>query len=237
MSTAPEHKFHSPEQRFFGRRKGPTLSGRKRSLLDDFLPKVTVPVSDETPEGSLDVAELFGRSVKQVWLEIGFGKGEHLAWQARQNPDIGVIGCEPYLNGVVGLLDELEADALDNVRVYADDARHVMKGLPAGSLDRIFLIHPDPWPKRRHARRRFVNRFNLDQFSRVLKPGGQLRIATDHPIYREWTALQMSNRDDFFWTARNPEDWSVKPDDWPETRYEAKALEGKATYFIYERAN
>lgn len=235
MTDQPNHKYSSPEQRFFGRRKGPAFSGRKQSLLDALLPRITVPVSEETEEGALDVAALFDQTPKEVWLEIGFGKGEHLAWQARQNPDVGVIGCEPYLNGVVGLLDQVETEGLENVRVYADDARHVMRGLPDNSVDRVFLIHPDPWPKRRHARRRFVNRFNLDQFSRILKPGGQLRIATDHPIYREWTALQMSNRDDFLWTARTPEDWTLKPADWPETRYEAKALEGKATYFIYDR--
>lgn len=235
MTDQPNHKYSSPEQRFFGRRKGPAFSGRKQSLLDTLLPRITVPVSEETEEGALDVAALFGQTLKEVWLEIGFGKGEHLAWQARQNPDVGVIGCEPYLNGVVGLLDQVETEGLENVRVYADDARHVMRGLPENSVDRVFLIHPDPWPKRRHARRRFVNRFNLDQFSRILKPSGQLRIATDHPIYREWTALQMSNRDDFLWTARTPEDWTLKPADWPETRYEAKALEGKATYFIYDR--
>ncbi len=230
--------FQPPELRFFGRRKGPSLSDRKQSLIDDLLPTISVPVDGaDSGEGrAIDLDGLFKGKAQRYWLEIGFGKGEHLAWQAQKNPDIGLIGCEPYLNGVAGLLSFIDDEAINNIRIYGDDARHVLKALPDASLERVFLIHPDPWPKRRHARRRFINPPNLDQIARVLTDGGEFRVGTDHPIYREWTALQMSLRDDFVWLAEGPADWQARPDDWPETRYEAKALEGKATYFRYRRA-
>lgn len=243
MTDKPENmpedlsNYQPPELRFFGRRKGPSLSDRKQSLIDDLLPTISVPVEANTENQAtpLDLTILFKGKARKYWLEIGFGKGEHLAWQAHQNPDVGLIGCEPYLNGVAGLLSYIDDEAIENIRIYGDDARHVLKALPDASLERVFLIHPDPWPKRRHARRRFMNPPNLDQISRVLVDGGEFRVGTDHPIYREWTALQMSLRDDFLWLADGPGDWQTRPDDWPETRYEAKALEGKATYFRYRR--
>ncbi len=205
--------------------------------MDDLLPRISVPVDleKEAAPGDMDPKAMFEPSVSACWLEIGFGKGEHLAWQADHNPGVGLIGCEPYLNGVAGLLTYIEEEGINNIRVYGDDARHVLSRLPDASIDRVFLIHPDPWPKRRHARRRFVNPPNLDQIARVLSDDGEFRVGTDHPIYREWTAIQMSLRSDFEWRADNPEDWLKRPEDWPETRYEAKALEGRATYFRYRR--
>lgn len=230
----PKKGFQPPERRFFGRRKGPAFSQRQQGLMDTLLPRISVNVSENESE-QLETSDVFGCDKREVWLEIGFGKGEHLAWQAQANPDVGLIGCEPYLNGVVGLLTHIEENEIDNIRVYGDDARHVIWSLPDASVDRIFLIHPDPWPKKRHARRRFVNPDNLNDLARILKDGGEFRVGTDHPIYREWTALQMSQRDDFEWLAESPEDWLKRPDDWPETRYEVKALEGKATYFRFKR--
>ncbi len=239
MSDAPDHKpdFQPPELRFFGRRKGPALSDRKQGLMDDLLPRISVPVDLEkdAKAGDLQPKALFDDIPRACWLEIGFGKGEHLAWQAAHHPDVGLIGCEPYLNGVAGLLSHIEEEGIGNIRVYGDDARHVLSRLPDASLERVFLLHPDPWPKRRHARRRFVNPPNLDQIARVLVDGGEFRVGTDHPIYREWTTIQMSLRSDFEWLADNPNDWLDRPADWPETRYEAKALEGHATYFRYQR--
>lgn len=227
-------EFTVPERRFFGRRKGPAFSQRQQGLMDTLLPRISVAVPDEDG-AELALDDVFGRDTKEVWLEIGFGKGEHLAWQAQANPGVGLIGCEPYLNGVVGLLTHIEENDIQNIRVYGDDARHVIWALPEASVDRIFLIHPDPWPKKRHARRRFVNPSNLDDMARILKDGGEFRVGTDHPIYREWTAIQMNMRDDFEWLAEGPEDWLTRPDDWPETRYEVKALEGRATYFRFRR--
>lgn len=231
--TDKQKNFQPPERRFFGRRKGKAFSGRQQDLLDTLLPEISVPASEDS--SAIDTESLFRGKAKQVWLEIGFGKGEHIAWQAEHNPDVGLIGCEPYMNGVVGLLTHIDERGLDNIRIYADDARHVMWGLPDASVDRVFLIHPDPWPKKRHARRRFVNPSNLDDIARILKDDGEFRVGTDHPIYREWTALQMAQRSDFEWLAEGPEDWTIRPDDWPETRYEVKAIEGKATYFRFRR--
>ncbi|WP_417450378.1 tRNA (guanine(46)-N(7))-methyltransferase TrmB [Kordiimonas sp.] len=226
--------FHLPEQRFFGRRKGKPLSGRQQSLMDDFLPTISIAIPAQD-EQELDPLALFDGRVDDIWLEIGFGKGEHLAWQADHHRSVGIIGCEPYLNGVVGLLNHIEDTDTSNIRIYGDDARHVIWKLPDASVSRVFLLHPDPWPKMRHARRRFVNRHNLDDLARIMKDGAELRIGTDHPVYREWTMVQMSLRDDFEWQAEGPEDWLTRPDDWPETRYEIKALEGRATYFRYQR--
>lgn len=226
--------FQRPEQRFFGRRKGPRLSDRQQALLDDFLPTISVPIDLGDPS-HINPMQLFAHSPKAVWLEIGFGKGEHLAWQAEHHLDVGLIGCEPYINGVVGLLSDIQTRNIENVRLYGDDARHILWHLPDASVERVFLLHPDPWPKRRHARRRFVNPLNLNDIARVLVDGGEFRVGTDHPIYREWTLLQMVQRTDFEWMATKPQDWLVRPDDWPETRYEAKALEGHATYFRYRR--
>lgn len=223
-----------PERRFFGRRKGPAFSRRQQALMETLLPRISVNVPEDESL-KLKATDIFDSKPKEVWLEIGFGKGEHLAWQAQENPDIGLIGCEPYLNGVVGLLTHIDENKIDNIRVYGDDARHVIWALPDASVDRIFLIHPDPWPKKRHARRRFVNPQNLDDMARILKDGGEFRVGTDHPIYREWTAIQMSERIDFEWCAEEPDDWLTRPDDWPETRYEVKALEGRATYFRFRR--
>lgn len=227
-------EFLPPTQRFFGRRKGPSLSDRKQGLMDGLLPRISVQIPEGDDE-QIDLEALFGAKKAEVWLEIGFGKGEHMAWQGQHNPDKGMIGCEPYLNGVAGLLTQIEEQGIDNIRVYGDDARHVLWKLPDASVDRVFLIHPDPWPKKRHARRRFVNPDNLNEIARVLKDGGEFRVGTDHPIYREWTALQMSAREDFEWQAKEPSDWLIRPDDWPETRYEVKALEGHATYFRFTR--
>ncbi|WND01350.1 tRNA (guanine(46)-N(7))-methyltransferase TrmB [Temperatibacter marinus] len=226
--------FQRPEQRFFGRRKGNKLSSRKQELMETLLPRLMVPL-DEDAEGNLDAFSLFPEGIKKIWFEIGFGKGEHMSWQARHNPDVGLIGCEPFLNGVAGLLTDIEEQDLKNIRIYSDDARHVMKALPDESVDRLFLLQPDPWPKARHARRRFVNSYNLDEISRILVCGAEFRISTDHPIYREWVNIQMSERPDFEWTAEGPQDWQNRPADWPETRYVRKALEGQATYFIFKR--
>ncbi|TNE67124.1 MAG: tRNA (guanosine(46)-N7)-methyltransferase TrmB [Alphaproteobacteria bacterium] len=234
MTETEDKKLHTdPSRRFFGRRKGKSLSGRKQGLMDDLLPRISVQIPDG--DQMIDPASLFTSPKRALWLEIGFGKGEHLAWQAEAHPDVGLVGCEPYLNGVAGLLTHIEEREIDNIRIYGDDARHVLWKLPDASVERVFLLHPDPWPKARHARRRFVNPSNLDDIARVMVDGGEFRVGTDHPIYREWTALQMSARTDFEWLAEGPEDWLTRPDDWPETRYEAKALEGRATYFRFRR--
>ncbi len=236
MSEKPQ--TYPGVDRFYGRRKGHTLSQRQQGLMDDLLPKLSVDVSDIVPS-NLDALALFSEAQTKVWLEIGFGKGEHMAWQAAHNPDVAFIGCEPYLNGIAGLLTHIDESDIDNIRIYGDDARHILTALPEASVDRLFLLHPDPWPKTRHAKRRFIGPKNLDEIARVLVDGGEFRVGTDHPVYREWTALQMAQREDFTWTAEIPSDWAKRPDDWPETRYEIKSLkEGRpATYFRFVRSS
>ena len=206
-------------------RKGQT------ALVEDLLPRVTLPT-----EGSLAAPALFGDD-RPLWLEIGFGAGEHLAAQAAAHPDAGLIGCEPFLNGVVGALGHIRDGGLDNVRLYMGDALDVLDRLPTAGLDRAFLLHPDPWPKTRHARRRFVNPGPLDLLADRLRPGAEFRIGTDHPVYLRWTLMQMAARRDFAWTAAGPADWSGRPVDWPPTRYEAKArrLGHEVWYFRYVR--
>jgi tRNA (guanine-N7-)-methyltransferase len=156
-------------------------------------------------------------------METGFGGGEHLAWQAERNPDVGFIGCEPFVNGVASLLAHVEDRNLGNVRIHADDAREVLDALPDGCISRYFLLFPDPWPKKRHANRRFVQTATLDVIARLLKPGGEFRLGSDDQGYVRWSLMHLMRHPAFEWTAEGPADWRVRPEDWPESRYEAKA--------------
>lgn len=205
-------------RRLYGRRQGHKLRGSQAALVETLLPDVSVPII-----GPLDAATLFGDATRPLWLEVGFGKGEHLAALAAAHPDIGFIGCEPFLNGVVGALQEIDERGLTNVRLHMGDALEVLDRLADASLDRVFLLHPDPWPKLRHAKRRFVNPGPLDLLAAKLRPGGELRIGTDHPVYCRWALMQMAARRDFMWQVATPADWQQRPADWPPTRYEAKA--------------
>ena len=237
--TGPtDHEVTDPTttRRLYGRRQGHALRQGQAALVEALLPQVVVP-----PTGQLDATTLFGDAAgagRPLWLEIGFGGGEHLAALAAANPGVGVIGCEPFLNGVVSALNHIRDGELENVRLYMGDALDVLDRLATASLSGTFLLHPDPWPKLRHARRRFVNPGPLDLLADRIRPGGELRISTDHPIYLRWTLMQMAVRDDFKWVAAGPADWQVRPDDWPATRYEAKArrLEHEAWYLLYRRA-
>ncbi len=204
-------------RRLYGRRSGHRLRLGQAALRERALPPIAVPAA-----GPLDALRLFG-AARPLWLEIGFGRGEHMAAQARANPQVGIIGCEPFVDGVVGALIEIDEDAIANIRIHNGDALDVLDRLPDASLDRLFLLHPDPWPKTRHAKRRFVNPGPLAMVARVLKPGGELRIGTDHPVYCRWTLMQMARAADFEWLAGRPADWQQRPEDWPPTRYEAKA--------------
>ena len=190
----------------------------------------------------IDPATLFPKA-RDLWLEIGFGGGEHLAAMAAQNPEIGFIGCEHYVDGVAKLLSALDREGLENVRIHAHDARDAIDALPDASLGRVFLLYPDPWPKRRHWKRRFVNADALDALSRVMKPGAELRIASDIPDYiRHCLAVlhrrRLAGRRDFKWTAERPDDWRLPWPGWPGTKYERKALEAGRTpcYLTFERA-
>lgn len=217
--------------RLYGRRQGHKLRVGQAELVEDLLPKISVP------EGQLTAQVLFGDD-RPLQLEIGFGAGEHLAGQARLHPDHGFIGCEPFLNGVVGALQHVQAEGMANVRLHMGDALDVLARLPDASLDRVYLLHPDPWPKARHAKRRFMNPGPIDRIAAKLKPGGEFRFGTDHPVYLRWALMQMNKRRDFIWEASGPDDFLIRPVDWPETRYERKArrLGHEVWYFKFRRA-
>lgn len=219
-------------RRLYGRRQGHPLRAGQAALVATRLPALALPAT-----GPLTARALFGDD-RPLWLEIGFGGGEHLAAQARANPAVGHIGAEPFLNGVATALAHIEAAGLDNVRLHRGDALDVLEGLPDGGLARAFLLHPDPWPKARHAGRRFVNPGPLALLAAKLAPGAELRIGTDHPVYLRWTLLQMARHAALFaWDATTPADWRDRPADWPPTRYEAKArrLGHEVWYLRYRR--
>jgi tRNA (guanine-N7-)-methyltransferase len=217
-------------RRLYGRAKGHKLRAGQEELLADLLPRVAVP------EGPIDARVLFGDD-RPLEFEIGFGAGEHLAAQAEAWPEHGFIGCEPFLNGVVGALAKIDDRELGNVRVHMGDALDVLERLPDGSLERLYLLHPDPWPKARHAKRRMVNDGPLDLIAAKLQPGGELRLGTDDPTYCRWAMMVMTQRRDFDWLAESAKDFLTRPGGWPETRYEAKARrEGREVwYFRYRR--
>ncbi len=219
-------------RRLYGRRQGHKLRQGQAALVEEMLPALSVPEA-----GALDARMLFGDD-RPLQLEIGFGAGEHLAAQAAASPDIGFIGCEPFLNGVVGALGHVRDGALGNVRLHMGDALEVVERLPDASLSRVYLLHPDPWPKARHAKRRMVNHGPLDAIAAKLTPGGEFRLGTDDPTYCRWAMMVMAQRRDFAWTAQSARDFLERPADWPETRYERKGRRQghEVWYFRYIRA-
>lgn len=220
---------------FFGRHKGKTLSPYQAGLLADLLPRLAVDLSRPAPE---DLGRLFARPVSRVWLEIGFGGGEHLHHEAARQPDTGFIGVEPFVNGMAKMLVTLERQPLDNLALYNDDATFLLDWLPPASLAGIDLLYPDPWPKKRHFKRRFVNGRNLDRFARVLAPGALFRFASDIDTYVNWTLAHIDAHPCFDWPAAGAADWDTPYEAWPGTRYEAKALrEGRRPAYLTFRRN
>jgi tRNA (guanine-N7-)-methyltransferase len=219
MTDTAKNKSQTPPVfRLYGRVVGKALSARQAGLVNDLLPSLDLPES-----GPIDPTALNPGKSAQA-LEIGFGGGEHLAGQAQINPDIGYIGIEPFLNGVAKALTHVEERQLDNVRIHRGDARMCLSRMVDGGFDQIYLLFPDPWPKARHTKRRFVQQATRDQFARLLKPGGRLRIATDVKIYADHVMMQMAGDARFEWTANGAADWSVAPADHVSTRYESKNL-------------
>lgn len=225
-----ERRSHPSEIRSFGRRRGRKLSARQERLLAELLPKVAVDPAGSSPR---DGRDLFAPRVTEVWLEIGFGGAEHLLWQARQNAQVGLIGCEPFEEGVVKALAAIDDGGLDNIRLVPDDVRPLLRWLPEGSVSRVFMLFPDPWPKKRHQKRRLFSPDLLRMLARVMMPGAELRLATDIGDYARTALLAVAATPDFRWLAEGPLDWRVRPADWPATRYEAKAgREGRRCYFF-----
>ena len=219
---------------FYGRLKGKGLRALQKKLLNDQLEKLSIPAVkyEINPDRKLiELSDLF-KNVTSFSLEIGFGGGEHLVYQAERNPNIGFIGCEPYINGVAMLAGKLSKLELANVRIHPGDVRDLFDVLPDGSIDSVFLLYPDPWPKKRHHRRRFVTSEYLIELQRVMKTGALLKIATDIPDYVR-QSLQEVCKHQFSWTATDAQDWRVCWSDWIPTRYESKALrEGRRPYYL-----
>jgi tRNA (guanine-N7-)-methyltransferase len=218
-------------RRLYGRSKGRPLRLGQSDLVERLLPQLSVP-----DEGPIDSQTLFGDD-RPLHFEIGFGGGEHLAYRADLLPDHGFIGAEPFLNGVATALGHIRDRHLANVRLHMGDALEVLARLPDASLRFVYLLHPDPWRKARHAKRRMVNDGPLDLIAAKLQPGGEFRLGTDDPIYCRWAMMVMNQRHDFDWLAECAQDFLTRPGGWPETRYEAKARrEGREVwYFRYRR--
>jgi tRNA (guanine-N7-)-methyltransferase len=222
------------QRQVYGRRRSHRLRPGRRRLLTEFLPQVELVVPET---GRIDPAGLFA-DPRPLWLEIGFGGGEHLAAQAAAHPERGLIGCEPYIDGVARLLALAEAERLQNLRVVVDDARLLLDALPDRCLERIFVLFPDPWPKTRHHKRRIVNATTAAQFARLLVPAGELRLATDDMGYARWMLQVLWPVRQLAWLARRPGDWQERPPDWPATRYEGKALAAgrRCVYLRFKRS-
>lgn len=236
----------SDKPKFYGRRQGRKIRKAKTGLLERFLPEVALDIKKPLTR------DIFGTKVTDICLEIGFGNGEHLAGQSLNNPQTGFIGAEVFKNGVANLLTlmtgikensdmpediKLLPERSDNLRIWSDDVRILFANIPDSFLSKIFLLFPDPWPKKRHAFRRFINPENLREIARILKKGGILRVATDHKVYKSWTLRQLHENPDFRWTAKTSADWRDPPADWVETKYQRKAIrEGRKPVFLdFER--
>ncbi|MEJ8475119.1 tRNA (guanosine(46)-N7)-methyltransferase TrmB [Roseibium algae] len=209
------------EGSFFGRRKGKALSPTRIQRVENAMPELGLDLSVSTPESALN---LFDAPVSSVCLEVGFGAGGHLLHRARENPDIGYIGVEPFVGSMAKVVTTVLAEGLTNIRLYDDDAIKVLDWLPEGSIDLAYQLYPDPWPKKRHWKRRFINEKNLDRYARVLKSGCEFRFASDIDTYVDWTLKRCRKHENFEWTAETASDWTQPWKNWPGTRYEAKAV-------------
>jgi tRNA (guanine-N7-)-methyltransferase len=219
---------------FFGRRKGHPLRARQASLMQELLPRLAVDLSQSAPA---DLTHFFPQRPAAARLEIGFGGGEHLAAQALAHPDLGFIGCEPFVNGMAKMLAAIDANRIGNVRLHFGDATDLLDWFPDGALDRVDILYPDPWPKRRHWKRRIVRDETIAALARVLRAGGQVYFATDIADYAAWTLERFARASAFRWTAERAADWREPWPGYVSTRYEAKARrEGRpSSYLVFRR--
>jgi len=228
------HRSGAPWRNFYGRRKGKDLRPSQEAYLAQDLGALSPGAVgwDSNPARTpLDLRAVFGD--RPVWLEIGFGGGEHMVHQALRHAGVGIIGCEPYINGVAMLLGKIRAAGVENIAIHPGDVRDLFDVLPDAAVARAFLLYPDPWPKKKHHRRRFVTPEHLDPLARVLAPGAEFRIATDIPDYVRQALEQVLRRGDFDWLAEGPDDWRQPWPDWVPTRYERKALrEGRMPHYL-----
>ena len=224
----PAHHPDRNRRKLYGRRKGPKLSARQAGLRRSLLAELAF-------DPGKDPFTQFPPGVRDLWLEVGFGAGEHLVWQAREHPEVGLIGAEPYEMGMAKILTKLEESKLNTIRLFEGDGRDVIEALPDRSLGRFFLLFPDPWPKTRHHKRRFIQMEMLDSLARVLRPGAELRFATDDKSYLPYALERLMAHPAFEWMAEGPADWKFRPADWPPTRYETKAIKGPPTFLRFTR--
>lgn len=231
----PDRVHRHGQGSFFGRRKGHKLRGAQSDLIETLLPRLALDPSSPAPS---PLAAIFDGHMNDVRLEIGFGGGEHLVAEALSFPDTGFIGCEPYVNGMAKILSQIEAHNIANIRLFAGDAADLLAWVPPGSLARIDLIHPDPWPKRRHWKRRFVQHATVAAMARVIRPSGEFRFVSDIDDYGAWTLSHLLRSPDFVWIAERSIDWLQPWNGYTMTRYGRKAeREGrKATYLRFRRA-
>jgi tRNA (guanine-N7-)-methyltransferase len=235
MTADAPVRFSDPTMlRSFGRRHGRVLRDWEEVVFRDVLPACHLKLP---PGEALLQAATLQAGKRDLWMEIGFGGGEHLAAQAKQHPDICFLGCEPFDKGVAKLLRTIQTECLNNIHVFMDDARLLLSRLPDASLGRVFILFPDPWPKARHNKRRLVQPYLLSLLARTIRPGGELRMASDHADYVQWMLEVMQSQEAFEWTARGPEDFLMPPGDWVPTRYQEKteAQGRKPTFLRYCR--
>jgi tRNA (guanine-N7-)-methyltransferase len=220
---------------FFGRRKGHKLRKQQAGLYEELLPELSLDLTQAPPR---ELASLFAFTPARLQLEIGFGGGEHLLHEARAHPATGYIGCEPFINGMAKMLAAISNENIPNIRLHPGDALYLLDWLPEASLDRVDILYADPWPKKRHWKRRFVSDENVARFARVLKPGGILRFASDIDTYVEWTLVRLLRNQNFVWLAEQADHWRRPWAGWPGTRYEQKAIrEGRKPVYLEFRRN
>lgn len=214
---------------------GRPLKKDRLHAIEQVLPVVAIPQDKITSARDLDPASLFVKSFEDYWFEIGFGNGEHLFALKNGFPDVGFIGAEPFVNGMANFLKDA-GESLNNIRVHMDDAMMIVRSLKDASLGRIYILNPDPWPKTRHHKRRIVSQANLDEFARVLKPGGRLVLATDVDDLAEWMVTQCMIHPAFEWTANSSKDWQTPPAEWTETRYAFKGKQAgrRQTFLVFK---
>jgi tRNA (guanine-N7-)-methyltransferase len=227
MTTVDWREGPNPARVLYGRSRGKALRAGQKRLLAEALPRFSIALEDFS-EG-----RVFDRTPREVWLEIGFGAGEHLVQQAKANPDVGVVGCEPFLNGIVATLAGLEREGISNARLRHGDAQALIDAAPDAFFSRVFVLYPDPWPKRRHHKRRLIAEGVIDALARVMEGGAELRFATDIDDYAGWTLARFLASRHFRWASTQADDWRRPWPEWRSTRYEAKArVESRRSVYL-----
>ena len=236
-ARSQENRSQEDRLTFYGRRHGRRLRTNQAAFLAEGQAQFAIPSDILTDKADLDPRDWMNPSSGEVFLEIGFGGGEHLAARAKESPDRGFIGAEPFMNGVASLCRHLIEGDLSNVRIWPEDVRLLLPSLKDGCLDGAFVLFPDPWPKSRHQSRRIIQQDMITTLARLIRPQGQLLLASDDPTAKSWMLEQMMRRDDFIWTAETANDWRTPPQGWPGTRYMAKAekAQRKSAWFTFIR--